>query len=112
MDMISNTPAQYSSPQFSFSDQVALVSECVLMAGAIKRHYDDALLITDAVENQPLIEEMSQVIEASNELLVDLSDSIPLNSFEVDELKMVWNRLHYLVAITYQGAFIPNAHYC
>ena len=111
MDMISNIPQQHTFQPVSFDEQIALVSECLLMAGAIKRHNEDAAVVLGDNSTLAVVEDMVRVMEGADELLAELSEEQPLNAFEGQELQLVWNKLRHLVAATYQGSYFSNSLY-
>ncbi len=111
MDMISNIPQQHTFQPISFNEQIALVSECLLMAGAIKRHNEDAALVFGENSTLAVVEDMVRVIDGADELLSELSEEHPLNAFEAQELSLVWNKLRHLVAATYQGSYFTSSSY-
>lgn len=109
MDMISATFKQ--QPQyFSHQDQIHCVSDCLLMARAIKRHNEDAALMLSSSEALTRVDEMNQIIDGAGGLLVALEGESTLNNFQTDELTMVWNKLSYLVMKTYQGPYFQSSN--
>ncbi|ARN74639.1 hypothetical protein [Oceanicoccus sagamiensis] len=111
MDMISNIPQQHTFQPISFDEQVALVSECLLMAGAIKRHNEDAAIVFGDESTLDVVDDMARVMDGADELLAELTEEKPLNAFEAQELQLVWNKLRHLVAATYQGSYFSNSLY-
>ena len=108
MDVTANI---HTGPQIQLSslqDQVDLISECLLMAGAIKRHNEDAAMILGDVHATAIARDMSRVIDGADGLLTELDSNSPLNAFEAEELKMVWNKLRHLVSATYQGEYFST----
>ena len=113
MNMINNTHLQDQQDSFQpilFQDQIPLVSECLLMAGAIKRHHEDAVVLGDS-RSLIVAAEMQQVMEGADALLAELFENSPVNASDAGELSMVWNKLRHLVAATYQGNYFSNTLY-
>lgn len=111
MDMISYTQQHRNFQQSTYQDHITLLSECLLMAGAIKRHNEDAALMLGDNAARAMVEEMRTLMEGADGLLSVLSFEQDLDSFEALELRMVWNKLRYIVASTYQGQYFTSNNY-
>ena len=111
MDMISDLMPQENIQLHSLQDQVNLVSECLLMAGAIKRHNEDAAIIVGDVDARLLADDMHKIIDGADGLLEDLENNQQLNSMQAEEIIMVWNKLRHIVSLTYQGRYFFNQGY-
>ncbi len=108
MEMIKNVPKRKLTQYISCDVQLELITECLLMAGAIKRHNEDAALLMGDARASSIINDMNRVLEGANNLLAEAKAEKPLNALEWHELRMVWNKLRYFVTSTYQGEYFSS----
>lgn len=111
MLILNDIPTRKIIQSISCQDQVELISECLLMAGAIKRHNEDAALLMGDTYALVDTTDMKRVIDGADSLLVDVVNDGPLNAFDLHELTMVWNKLRYMVTSTYQGEYFSSRNY-
>ena len=81
--------------------QQDLVSECLLMARALKRHNEDAALILadDFFQNEA--DDLARVILGSERLLATLEKGCDMDPIEENELNMMWNKLRHQASEVY-----------
>ncbi len=77
------------------------VCDCSLMAGAINRHNEDAVVIIQSLETEALTREMERIINGAEQLPGYLTQNEVLTPLESHELRMVWNKLRYLITTTF-----------
>ena len=81
--------------------QQDLVSECLLMAGALKRHNEDAALILEDDFFQTEAEDLARVMSGAQCLLATLHKGCDMDPIEENELNMMWNKLRHQVSEAY-----------
>ncbi|HEB27571.1 MAG TPA: hypothetical protein ENI05_07315 [Porticoccus sp.] len=111
MDMANTTANRISFRISSPDNHRALISDCVFMAGAIKRHYSDVALMFDDKNARTIVGDMNVLIEGSDALLASLSENDTIEGFLLQELTMLWNKLHHLVTEAFQQVY-PSGKIC
>ena len=89
--------------------QLKLVSSCLLMAGALKRHNEDAALVLGDSGFQHEAEDLARVMAGAENLFSALSHGCNLDPIEDNELNMMWNRLRHQVSGTFRPRLTDTA---
>jgi hypothetical protein len=91
--------------------QLELLSSCLLMAGALKRHNEDAAVVLDDGFFQEEAEDLARVMSGADRLFTSLSQGCDLDPIEENELNMMWNKLRHQVSEIYQPKVTETGSY-
>ena len=91
--------------------QQDLVSKCLLMAGALKRHNEDAALVLEDDFFQTEAEDLARVIVGAERLLATLKTGYDMDPIEENELNMMWNKLRHQISEAYPARVSETGAY-
>jgi hypothetical protein len=91
--------------------QLQLVSSCLLMAAALKRHNEDAALLLGDSGFQNEAQDLGRVLAGAESLHAALSHGFDLDPIEENELNMMWNRLRHQVCASFRPRLPETAGY-
>lgn len=91
--------------------QLQLVSSCLLMAGALKRHNEDAAVVLNDGCFQEEAEDLARVMSGADHLFATLSQGCDLDPIEENELNMMWNKLRHQVSEIYRPKVTETGSY-
>lgn len=82
--------------------QLDLLSDCLRMAGALKRHNEDAAVVLADRYFLEEAEDLARVMSGADHLYTALSHGCDLDPVEENELNMMWNKLRHQISEVYR----------